>query len=46
MGLRDIAYGVYERRLARSMERSGAAVPRHVGVIVDEQAALVKRLEA
>ncbi|MDQ6649299.1 MAG: isoprenyl transferase [Actinomycetota bacterium] len=33
MGLRDIAYGVYERRLARSLV--GAPVPRHVGVILD-----------
>ena len=33
MGLRDVAYGVYERRLARSLH--GAPVPRHVGVIID-----------
>ncbi len=35
MGLRDVVYGAYERRLARTLERSGAAIPRHVGVIVD-----------
>ncbi len=33
MGLRDLAYGVYERRLAASLDP--AAIPRHVGVIVD-----------
>jgi short-chain Z-isoprenyl diphosphate synthase len=33
--LRDLTYGVYERRLARDLERSGAPVPRHVGVILD-----------
>ena len=35
MGVRDVVYGAYERRLARSLARSGAAVPRHVGVILD-----------
>jgi short-chain Z-isoprenyl diphosphate synthase len=35
VGLRDVVYGVYERRLARGLEKSGAAVPRHVGVILD-----------
>ncbi len=30
-----MAYGVYERRLARTLARQGAAVPRHVGVILD-----------
>ena len=33
MGLRQLAYGLYERRLAASLDP--AAVPRHVGVIVD-----------
>ncbi|GAC1329249.1 MAG: isoprenyl transferase [Mycobacteriales bacterium] len=33
MGIRDLAYGVYERRVARSL--IGAPVPRHVGVILD-----------
>ena len=35
MGLRDVVYGVYERRLASSLERASAPVPRHVGVILD-----------
>ena len=35
MGLRDLAYGAYERRLARQLARSQAPVPRHVGVILD-----------
>ncbi len=35
MGLRDLVYGVYERRLARGLARSKAPVPRHVGVILD-----------
>ncbi|MDP9434306.1 MAG: isoprenyl transferase [Actinomycetota bacterium] len=35
MGLRDLVYDVYERRLAASLSRSGAPVPRHVGVILD-----------
>ena len=35
MGVRDVVYGAYERRLARGLERSGATVPRHVGVILD-----------
>ena len=33
MPLRSLVYGVYERRLARSL--AGAPRPRHVGVIVD-----------
>ncbi len=33
MGLRDVMYGVYERRLARQLH--GTPVPRHVGVILD-----------
>ena len=33
MGLRDVLYGAYERRLARQLH--GAPVPRHVGVILD-----------
>ncbi len=44
MGLRDLAYEVYERRLARSLVRSGAAVPRHVGVIVDGNRRWAKEL--
>jgi short-chain Z-isoprenyl diphosphate synthase len=35
VGLSDLVYGAYERRLARTLERSGAPVPRHVGVILD-----------
>ena len=35
MGLRDVAYAAYERRLAGSLARSSAAGPRHVGVILD-----------
>jgi len=35
VGLRDVVYGVYERRLARSLEQTKAPVPRHVGVILD-----------
>jgi short-chain Z-isoprenyl diphosphate synthase len=35
VGLRDVVYGVYERRLARGLEQSRSAVPRHVGVILD-----------
>jgi short-chain Z-isoprenyl diphosphate synthase len=35
VGLRDVVYGVYERRLARGLARSKAPVPRHVGVILD-----------
>ena len=35
MGLRDVVYDVYERRLARSLARQRAPVPRHVGVILD-----------
>jgi short-chain Z-isoprenyl diphosphate synthase len=33
MGLRQLVYGVYERRLAASL--SPSALPRHVGVILD-----------
>ena len=33
MGLRDLAYGVYERRLSRAL--TGTPRPRHVGVILD-----------
>ncbi|GAA1900057.1 isoprenyl transferase [Lapillicoccus jejuensis] len=33
MGLTDVLYGVYERRLARGLDRT--AVPRHVGVMLD-----------
>ncbi|HVE99589.1 MAG TPA: isoprenyl transferase [Mycobacteriales bacterium] len=33
MGLRDVLYASYERRLARQLH--GAPVPRHVGVILD-----------
>jgi short-chain Z-isoprenyl diphosphate synthase len=33
VGLRDLVYGAYERRLVRSLH--GAPVPRHVGVILD-----------
>jgi short-chain Z-isoprenyl diphosphate synthase len=33
MGLRDLVYRVYERRLEASL--SGRSVPRHVGVILD-----------
>ncbi|MEX2291294.1 MAG: isoprenyl transferase [Mycobacteriales bacterium] len=44
MGLRDLAYGLYERRLASALERSGAAVPRHVGVIVDGNRRWAKEL--
>jgi short-chain Z-isoprenyl diphosphate synthase len=33
VGLRDLVYSLYERRLARSLV--GAPVPRHVGVILD-----------
>ena len=33
MGLRQVAYGLYERRLLRRLDL--AAVPHHVGVIVD-----------
>jgi short-chain Z-isoprenyl diphosphate synthase len=35
VGMRDLVYGAYERRLARTLERSGAPVPKHVGVILD-----------
>jgi short-chain Z-isoprenyl diphosphate synthase len=33
VGLREVAYSVYERRLTRRLH--GAPVPRHVGVILD-----------
>ena len=33
VGLRDVVYSAYERRLARELH--GAPVPRHVGVILD-----------
>jgi short-chain Z-isoprenyl diphosphate synthase len=33
VGLRDLVYGVYERRLAAALDPSD--IPRHVGVIVD-----------
>ncbi len=35
MGLRDLVYTAYEKRLARSLHARGAVVPRHVGVILD-----------
>ena len=36
MGLRDVVYGVYERRLATELRAAGPGVlPRHVGVILD-----------
>jgi short-chain Z-isoprenyl diphosphate synthase len=35
VGLRNVIYDVYERRLARSLARQSAPVPRHVGVILD-----------
>jgi short-chain Z-isoprenyl diphosphate synthase len=35
VGLRDVAYGVYEKRLAKGLARDRAPVPRHVGVILD-----------
>jgi short-chain Z-isoprenyl diphosphate synthase len=44
VGVRDVVYGVYERRLARTLARSGAAVPRHVGVIVDGNRRWAKEL--
>ena len=33
MGLRDLVYGAYERRLAASLTPS--TLPRHIGVILD-----------
>jgi short-chain Z-isoprenyl diphosphate synthase len=42
--VRDVVYGAYERRLARQLGRSGAAVPRHVGVIVDGNRRWAKEL--
>ena len=44
MGLRDVAYGAYERRLAHQLASSGAAIPRHVGVIVDGNRRWAKEL--
>jgi len=44
VGLRDVVYAAYERRLARSLVRSAAAVPRHVGVIVDGNRRWAKEL--
>ena len=35
MGLRDVVYGLYEKRLARRLAGERAPVPRHVGVILD-----------
>ncbi len=35
VGLRNVVYGLYERRLALALERAGSPVPRHVGVILD-----------
>jgi short-chain Z-isoprenyl diphosphate synthase len=35
VGLRDLVYSAYERRLARTLDTSGAATPKHVGVILD-----------
>ena len=35
MGLRDLVYTVYERRLAAVLHAAGSPVPRHVGVILD-----------
>ncbi len=35
MGLRDLVYDLYERRLAGALARERAPVPRHVGVILD-----------
>jgi short-chain Z-isoprenyl diphosphate synthase len=35
VGLRDVVYAAYEKRLAQGLARSHAAVPRHVGVILD-----------
>ena len=35
MGVRNLLYTAYERRLSAALHRSSAAVPRHVGVILD-----------
>ena len=35
MGVRNVLYNVYERRLAAELHRDPAARPRHVGVILD-----------
>ncbi len=35
MGLRELVYTAYEKRLARSLAARGSVVPRHVGVILD-----------
>ena len=41
MGVSDLAYGVYERRLAKSLDP--ARLPRHVGAIVDGNRRWAKR---
>ncbi|MCL3817912.1 isoprenyl transferase [Aeromicrobium wangtongii] len=41
MGVSDLAYGVYERRLAKSLDP--AKLPRHVGAIVDGNRRWAKR---
>jgi len=35
VGLRNLAYSAYEKRLSRALASTGAAAPRHVGVILD-----------
>ena len=35
MGLRELAYELYGKRLASGLQRSGTPGPRHVGVILD-----------
>jgi len=35
VGLRDLVYGAYEKRLAVTLQRSGTPGPRHVGLILD-----------
>jgi short-chain Z-isoprenyl diphosphate synthase len=35
VGLRDVVYGLYEKRLAAGLAHERAPVPRHVGVILD-----------
>ncbi len=35
MGVRELVYSAYERRLVSRLQRSSAPVPRHVGVILD-----------
>ncbi|MDP9182973.1 MAG: isoprenyl transferase [Actinomycetota bacterium] len=44
MGLRDVVYGVYERRLAADLQ--DVTVPRHVGVILDGNRRWAKALGA